>query len=41
MWCNLPSFAGAAQAGVTDLAAVKKVLLDTHGTEIRNAKQQG
>lgn len=29
---------GAANAGVTDLAAVKKALLDTHGTEIRSAK---
>jgi hypothetical protein len=28
---------GAAQAGVTDLAAIKKILLDTHGTEIRTA----
>lgn len=29
---------GAAQSGVTDLAAVKKQLLDTHGDEIRSAR---
>jgi len=29
---------GAAVLGVTDLAAVKKVLLDTHGEDIRAAK---
>ncbi len=29
---------GAAQTGVTDLAAVKKALLDTHGVEIRTAR---
>ena len=29
---------GAAAVGVTDLAAVKKTLLEAHGTEIRNAR---